>query len=255
MPRSRARPPVVAVSGELVVERDPDRPSGRLLRQSGMQASYIDLADPAHLEFEYLRWMRIVLRAAHARRVLHIGGAACALARALAAEDPGGRQEVCEVDGEVLELARAHLGLRRARGLRVRHAEGRAFLAGQADATWDAIVIDAFVGAVVPRPLISAEALADAARVAPLTLVNVVDDHAAREIRLVAAGLACAYPLVWSLGLRAGNTILAGSRVALDLHRVAAAAAADPVPARLTPPEAIAVLVAGVAPVRDDPAR
>ena len=60
-----------------------------------MEASYVDLADPSHLEFDYMRWMRIVLRAARARRVLHVGGGGCALARALAAEDPGGRQEVC----------------------------------------------------------------------------------------------------------------------------------------------------------------
>ena len=63
-----------------------------------MDASYVDLSDPSHLEFDYLRWMRVVLGAARARRVLHIGGGGCALPRALAAADPGGLQEVCEVD-------------------------------------------------------------------------------------------------------------------------------------------------------------
>src|SRR5664279_5488669 len=87
-----------------------------------MDASYIDLADPSHLEFDYMRWMRILLRSVRARRVLHVGGGACALARALAAEDPSGRQEVCEVDADVLALSRAHLGLRRTRGLRVRRS-------------------------------------------------------------------------------------------------------------------------------------
>jgi spermidine synthase len=88
MPRARSTPLVLAQQGELSVERDPDRPSGRLLIQNGMEASYVDLADPTHLEFEYMRWIRSVLRIARARRVLHIGGAACALARALAIEDP-----------------------------------------------------------------------------------------------------------------------------------------------------------------------
>src|SRR5581483_10616620 len=119
----------MARHGELLAERDPRRPSGRLLRHGDMEASYVDLADPSHLEFDYMRWMRIVLRAARARRVLHIGGGACALPRALAAEDPGGRQEVCESDAGVLAVAREHLGLRRAPGLRVRHAEGRGFIA------------------------------------------------------------------------------------------------------------------------------
>jgi len=154
-----------------------------------MEASYIDLADPTHLEFDYLRWIRIVLEVAGARRVLHIGGGACALARALAAQDPGGRQEVCEADADVLELARAHMGLRRVPGLRVRHAEGRAFLTGPRAARWDAVVLDAFAGATVPRRLITAQAFAAVARAAPLALVNVVDNRSAREVRLVAAGL------------------------------------------------------------------
>jgi spermidine synthase len=200
-----------------------------------MDASYVDLADVAHLEFDYMRWLRIVLRVAEARRVLHVGGGACALARALAAADPGGRQEVCEVDADVLALAREHLGLRRAPGLRVRHTDGRAHIAAQLDRSWDAIVIDAFIGARVPARLVTVEAMFDAARVAPLTLVNVVDNHSARDVKAVAAAMADAYASVWTLGQRTGNTIVAGcaSGHEPDLTRVAARAAADPSPARL----------------------
>jgi hypothetical protein len=252
VPSSRGAPKTVARRGDLVAERDPRRPSGWLLRQRDMDASYIDLADPLHLEFDYLRWIRIVLHAARARRVLHVGGGACALPRALAAEDPGGRQEVCEVDADVLALAREHLGLRRAPGLHVRHAEGRAFVAGQPAGSWDAVVIDAFIGAAVPRRLITVQALTDLARVAPLALVNVVDNRAARDVRAVAAGLAEAYPRVWSLGGRVGNTVLAGSVAPLDLDRIATRAAADPSPARVTPPDAMARLATGTPPLRDE---
>lgn len=56
-----------------MVEADPHRPSGRLVPQGDMDASYIDLADVTHLEFDHMRWLRIVLRAVRARRVLHIG--------------------------------------------------------------------------------------------------------------------------------------------------------------------------------------
>jgi hypothetical protein len=251
MSRARAVETVIAQRGNLVVERDRHRPSGRLLRQAGMDASFIDLADPSHLEFDYLRWMRIVLRRAHARNVLHIGGGACALPRALAAEDPGGRQEVCEVDGDVLALAREHLGLRRAPGLRVRRAEGREFLSHQAGASWDAIVIDAFVGALVPRNLVTVEALTDAARVAPLTLINVVDDRSRRDVLAVAAGLAEAYPQVWALGGRTGNTVVAGNRAPADLERIGSRAAADSSPARLTGPRDLGRLVAGTIAWRD----
>ena len=154
-----------------------------------MDASYVDLSDPRHLEFDYLRWFRLVLRGARAHRVLHIGGGACALARALASEDPQGRQEVCEVDANVLELARCHLGLRRMPGLRVRHAEGRAVLRARAGGDFDAVAVDAFVGARVPAGLTTVEAMTDAAAVAALTVVNVVDDRRGEEITAIAAAL------------------------------------------------------------------
>ncbi|HSC05079.1 MAG TPA: fused MFS/spermidine synthase [Solirubrobacteraceae bacterium] len=220
-----------------------------------MDASYVDLADPSHLEFDYMRWMRVVLRAARARRVLHVGGGACALPRALAAEDPDGRQEVCEVDADVLAFAREHFGLRRTPGLRVRHAEGRAFIARQPDAGWDAVAIDAFVAASVPRQLITVEATTDLARVAPLALVNVLDDRAARVLHAVAAGLARVYPRVWALGARAGNTLVVGSARWLDLDRIAAEAAADPSPGRLTRPSTMARLIAGAVALHDEGVR
>ena len=220
-----------------------------------MDASYIDLADATHLEFDYLRWLRIVLRVAGARRVLHIGGGACTLARALAAEDPDGHQEVCEIDADVLALAREHLGLRRAPGLRVRHADGRVHLAAQPNDSWDAIVVDAFLGARVPERLITVQALTDAARVAPMTLVNIVDNRAAHAVSTAAAAMAIAYPRVWTLGHRPGNTLVAGCTAAgePDLARVAACAAADPSPARLTPPSRLAQTIAASVPLRDAP--
>jgi hypothetical protein len=95
VPYRQTRTRTVARYGELIAEIDPQRPSGRILRQAGMEASYVDLADATHLEFDYMRWLRIILRATGARRVLHVGGGACALARALAAEDPHGRQGGC----------------------------------------------------------------------------------------------------------------------------------------------------------------
>lgn len=251
MGRARAVSNLVAQAGELVVERDPQRPSGRLLRHGDMDASYVDLADPTHLEFDYLRWMRIVLRAARADRVLHLGGGACALPRALAAEDAGRRHEVCEVNADVLALAREHLGLRRTPGLRVRLVDGREHLAAQPDARWDAVVIDAFEGARIPHHLVTVEALSEVARVSSLALINVVDNRAARVVCRVAAGLGAVYPSSWALGPRVGNTILVGTRSKLDLNRIRALAAADPSPARVTTPGTLASLVGGAPPWRD----
>lgn len=254
MARRRTLDPVIARVGDLVVERDPGRPTGRLLRQDDMDASYIDLTDAGHLEFDYLRWARIVLEAARARRVLHVGGAACALARALVAADPAGRHEVVEVDPVVLDVARAHLGLRRVPGLRVRVGDGRERIAAKADDSADAIVLDAFVGARVPRHLVTAQALADAARVAPLTVVNIVDTRSLDDTRAIAAALRSAYPWVAALGsraLRGGNVVLAGATAPLPLERIGARAAADPSPARVVTPDEVARLVAGHRPARD----
>jgi hypothetical protein len=253
VPHRQPRTRTIARLGDVIAEVDPLRPSGRLLRQAGMDASYVDLADATHLEFDYMRWLRIVLQVAGARCVLHIGGGACALARALAAADPGGRQEVCEVDADVLSVAREHLGLRRAPGLRVRHVEGRAHIAAQPDRSWDAIVIDAFIGVRVPPRLVTVEAMTEAARVAPLTLVNVVDNRSARDVRTVASGLALAYPVVWTLGQRTGNAIVAGCAAAnaSDLETIAARAAADPSPARVTSPAQVGRMIASTSPLRD----
>jgi hypothetical protein len=117
----------------------------------------------------------------------------------------------------------------------VRNVEGRAFIAGQPDASWDAVVIDAYVGVAIPRPLLTVEALADAARVAPLTLINVVDNRARREVRAVGSALATAYPSTWALVGRAGNVVVVGSRTLTRplLQRISAQAAADRSPARV----------------------
>src|SRR5215217_4617302 len=147
--RRGSGPDILATAGDLVVQRDAGRATGRLLRHGDMDASYVDLADPRHLEFDYLRRMRDLVEALRARRVIHIGGAGCALARSLAATDRDRRQDVVEVDPDVLAFAREHLGLRRAPGLRVRHGDGRAFLATRGDGSADAILVDAFVGARV----------------------------------------------------------------------------------------------------------
>src|SRR3954447_26076725 len=241
MARRRSGPEVLAAAGDLVVQRDAGRATGRLLRHGDMDASYVDLADPRHLEFDYLRRMRDVAEALGARRGVHVGGGACALARALAASDRERRQEVVEVDADVLAFAREHLGLRRAPGLRVRHGDGRAFLATRRDGSADAILVDAFVGARVPRHLATADALADAARVlAPggALAVNVVDAPPLDDARAIAAGQLAAFAVVAGLaagpvlrGRRSGNVVLIAAHRPLPLDRRRTRPAGRPAPA------------------------
>jgi spermidine synthase len=262
--RRRAAPEIVAAAGDLRVVRDPRRPSGRLLLQGSMEASYIDLADAGHLEFDYLRRMRDLVEATGVRRVVHVGGAACALARALAAAHPDHRQEVIELDPAVLEMARAHLGLRRAPGLRVHAGEGRAVLAARPAGSADAVLVDAFVGARVPRRLVTAGALAELARVvAPggLAAVNVVDVRPLDAAAAIMAGLGESFPHVTAIAAspvlarrRGGNVVLVGSHAPLPLARLRARAAADPSPAAVLEPGAVAAFRGGALPWHDDPA-
>jgi predicted O-methyltransferase YrrM len=258
MGRRRAAPLLIAAAGDLTVLRDRERPSGRLLRQGDMDASYVDLADARHLEFDYLRRMRDLVEVTGARRIVHVGGAGCALARALAAERPDARQEVIELDAEVVEVARRHLGLRRAPGLRVRVGDGRALLARRAPASADAVLVDAFEGARVPRHLVTAEALAELARVAGLAAVNVVDARPLADAAAIAAGLRAAFPHVFALGAagvlgkrRGGNVVLVGAHVLPPLERLRALAAADRSPAALLGPEDIDAFAGGVPAWRD----
>jgi spermidine synthase len=264
MARRRSGPEIVAEVGDLLVQRDADRPSGRLLRQGDMDASYVDLADPRHLEFDYLRRMRDVVEALRARRIVHVGGAGAALARSLAATDRTGlrRQHVVEVDAGVVELAREHLGLRKAPGLKVKVADGRTWLAGREDGSVDALLIDAFIGARVPRHLVTIEALHDVARVvAPggALAINVVDAPPMNDVRAIGAGLLEVFPTVAALGggpvLRArrqGNVVLVAAHGPLPLERLRVRGAADGAsPAALAGPSDVQLLCRGTAPWQD----
>lgn len=264
MARRRSGPEILAQAGDLLVQRDADRPSGRLLRQGDMDASYVDLADPRHLEFDYLRRMRDLVEALRARRIVHVGGAGAALARALAATDRTRtrRQHVIEIDAGVVELAREHLGLRKEPGIKVKVADGRAWLAAREDGAVDALLVDAFVGARVPRHLATVEALADAARVVTpggAMAINVVDAPPMADVRAIAAGLREVFATVAALGAgpvlrarRQGNVVLVAGHGPLPLERLRVRGAADGAsPAALSAPGDVAALCGGTPPWRD----
>jgi hypothetical protein len=113
----------------------------------------------------------------------------------------------------------------------------------------------------VPRHLVTAEALADAARVlAPggALAVNVVDAPPLNDARAIAAGLLEAFAVVAALGAgpvlrgrRTGNVVLLGAHGPLPLEPLRARAAADPSPATLLAP-GDALAFAGGAPAWRD---
>ena len=165
MARRRSGPEVLAAAGDLVVQRDAARASGRLLRQGDMDASYVDLADPRHLEFDYLRRMRDLVEALRARRV-STSAAAAARWRGRSPRPTASAARTSSRSTPRCWRSRASTSACAARrGCACARSTGARSSPAARDGSADAILVDAFVGARVPRHLVTAEALADAARV------------------------------------------------------------------------------------------
>src|SRR3954463_14817293 len=141
--------PVLGGTAELL--GDADRDGSWVLLVDDTPQSHVDLDDPKHLEFEYVRRMGHVLDlAAEEGRpldVVHLGGGALTLARYVAATRPGSRQRVVEIDDPLTELVRAHLPLPRDARIRVRAADARAGLAALRTDSADVVLTDVFAGA------------------------------------------------------------------------------------------------------------
>ncbi|HEY0697959.1 MAG TPA: fused MFS/spermidine synthase, partial [Micromonospora sp.] len=171
MARRRGTEPVrVPVdTGTAILVADPDRPRAYTLLLDGAPQSHVDLDDPTHLEFEYVRRMAAAIDLlAPPRaplRVLHLGGGALTLPRYVTATRPGSTQRVVEVDGALVELVRRELPWPADPRLRVRVGDARAAVASTRDASYDLVISDVFAGARTPAALTSAEFAADVARV------------------------------------------------------------------------------------------
>ena len=183
------------------VVADPDRPAGRTLMLDDLRHSYVDLRDPRHLEFAYTRWMGDAIDAmrppGEPLDAVFVGGGGFTLPRYLAATRPGSRSRVLEVDRQLVDLARAELGLRTGPDLRVEVGDARVTLRGEPGGSADLVVGDAFGGRSVPWHLATREFAADVRRVLRpdgIYLLNVIDfgdldlaarrgGHAARRVR------------------------------------------------------------------------
>src|SRR5689334_15739307 len=104
--RSAKRSRVASGLAELVP--DPGRAQGWTLLVNGVPQSYVDLADPEHLEFSYIRQIARAVRAwardAVPERVLHLGGGALTVPRLVARWWPGVAQEVVEHDPGLIDF-------------------------------------------------------------------------------------------------------------------------------------------------------
>ena len=222
------------------VDRDPARPTGRLLLLDTLRHSYVDVADPTHLEFDYTRTIGDAIDAFHRPRApvsaLHVGGGGFTLPRYLAATRPGSRSLVLELDAALPDLARARLGLRPDRSLRVRSGDARIGLREQPERAYGLVVGDAFGGVAVPWHLTTLEVVRDVRRTLRpdgLYALNLIDwppsDFARAETRTLLRGfrhVALVAPRSHVTGADGGNFILLASQAPLPLERVRARIAA-----------------------------
>jgi SAM-dependent methyltransferase len=151
------------------VDVDPDRASGRALWLDTLRHSYVDLADPTHLELTYTQVLGDVVDAVaptgDALDVVHVGGGGFTMPRYVEATRPGSDNLVLELDEEVVDLAERELGLQLDDDLRVVTGDARIGIADLPSASADLIVGDAFGGRAVPWHLATREFVTDIARV------------------------------------------------------------------------------------------
>ncbi|MFI5488110.1 fused MFS/spermidine synthase [Micromonospora echinaurantiaca] len=218
------------------VEADPDRDSGRTLLLNSAQHSYVDLADPTHLEYAYTQWIGAVadVVAPPGRRLdaLHLGGGGFTVPGYLTATRPGTDNVVFEIDGGLVELGERELGVRQGPALRAVVGDARMLVAGEPGDSRDLVVGDAFGHLVVPWHLATREMAAEIRRVTRpggVYVQNVIDYPPLRFIRSELATVAAEFrhvaliaPPVALAGEQGSNFLIVASDAPLPLDAVRA---------------------------------
>ncbi|MER5178525.1 fused MFS/spermidine synthase [Streptomyces sp. NPDC002896] len=247
---------------------DVDRDRAWLLTVDGAPQSYVDLDEPAHLEFEYAQRLGHVLDTAGAPGrpldVLHLGGGALTLPRYLAATRPGSRQQVVEADRALLALVTEHLPLPDGADITVHGADARAWLESAPPASVDILVADVFGGSRVPAHLTSlayARAAERVLRPGGLYAANLADGAPFAFLRSQLATFSAVFPELAMIaepavlrGRRFGNAVLVASHEPIDIVSLSRRTAADAFPARVEHGPALRAFIGDAAPVRDEDA-
>ena len=208
--------------GTATLIADDDRPAGWLLSVEGVAQSYVDLDDPTHLEFDYVRMVGDVVDlcapAEEAITALHLGGGGCSIPRYIATTRPGSRQVVIEADDLLAAVVRRELGVK---GFRLRVGDARESLEKVKAGGADLVVSDVFAGSDLPRHCTTLEYLhlvRRALRPGGTYVANIGDGPPLAFSKSQAATLLAAFTHVVLLaepavlrGRRFGNVVLAGS--------------------------------------------
>lgn len=272
---SRARGPLgVSVPvdfGMASLVPDPDRRGGWTLLLDRVPQSYVDLNDPGHLEFEYVRRLASVVDLATGPdrvpdgplRILHLGGGAMTLPRYVAHTRPGSVQRVVERDAALTALVRRVLPLPRGANVRVRTADARAVVEASRPGSYDVVVADVYWAARMAARFTTvefAEAVARVLRPGGLLAANLADGPPLPFARGQVATLHAVFADVCLMGepgvlrgRRFGNLVLAAANPPgrLPVGELARSAAGDAFPARVVHGRDLVRFAAGARPVTD----
>ncbi|WP_309615352.1 fused MFS/spermidine synthase [Salinibacterium sp.] len=242
---------VLAVSGYLATIA-PDRwvDGAYTLTVDGTPQSQVNLADPTELFFEYVRRMGHVIdqlgMPGEPITAVHLGAGALTLPRYVEATRPGSRQQVIELESDLVDLVRAELPWSKTASIRVRHGDARAVmekLPPGLRGTVDLLVVDVFSGARTPAHVTSIEFYRSAVSLLSargIVIANVADGPGLAFARSQAATLSAAIGHVAILaetqilkGRRFGNLVLVGSATELPFDCMPRLLAAGPHPSKI----------------------
>jgi spermidine synthase len=239
--RRSERAATTVATGVAELVPDPDRNAAFTLLLDGAPQSHVDLTDPTHLVFEYIRRMAaaidLIAPPGQPLRALHLGGGAMTLPRYIAATRPGSPQRVVEIDGELVELVRRSLPLPARSSIKVRVADAREAVSGMREESYDLVVLDVFAGARTPAHLASVEFVSAVARVlAPngWLIANIADGPPLRYAKAQVATIRAALPSACLVadasvlrGRRFGNLVVLAGRTPPPLDGLIRRAAGD----------------------------
>jgi spermidine synthase len=150
----------------LIARLDPDqwRPGSWILSIDDTPQSHVDMADPTVLHFEYIARMGHVIDAAfpagQSITAIHLGAGALTIPRYIEATRPGSRQQVIEIERDLIDFVREHCPLPRGASIRCRYGDAREVmeslpkgLLGQVNL----VIVDVFHGARTPAHVTSVE--------------------------------------------------------------------------------------------------
>ncbi len=232
------------------IEPDPWQPGCWLLVVDGTPQSQVDLSDPTALHFDYIARMGHIIDrafpAGEAITALHLGSGAMTLPRYVNATRPGSRQQVIELERDLVDFVREHLPLPRSATIRCRYGDARATLGslpaglvGQVDL----IVVDVYRGARTPAHVTTVEFYQELRRFLSPTgvvLANLTDGppltfthNQFATLRYVFGSVFGVAEMSIASGKRYGNVVACSTRADHDAEWVAGIAGLGPHPTTL----------------------